>query len=130
MFAIKLSFYVGLSIITLTFAQINEFEKCLEHGGFLLAATICQDSNYRKTIIPSKPLTVKVISTLQDVRDLDEVDLSMSTRMEWTLEWNDKNLIANTNNLSEDPIPMDTSGLDRIWSPDLHIDELVKFEGS
>jgi uncharacterized protein YjbI with pentapeptide repeats len=129
MFAIQLSLYVGLAIITLTFGQINEFEKCLQNGS-LLTSNICRNKNYPRTVIPSKPLDLKIIITLQDVRDLDEVDLSMSTRMMWTFQWPDKRLITNSNNLTESPTAMDPSSVKQIWLPDSFIKDLIKFEGT
>jgi hypothetical protein len=122
-------YYIFLTIFGITLGQ-NDFENC-KATGFLLADNVCQESNYRQNAVPEKPLTVETEITLFDVRDVNEVELTMSTILLIALEWKDPHLIFNPAYLTDNHLtPLDVRNLDRLWYPALFMANLVTYEGT
>ena len=111
-------------------AQIS-LQECQDNGGRNMTEFICMPKNYDKDKIPkppSGPLKIESLIVFGDVREVNEQAFTTSINMWINLKWLDNQLIGNKDSDTGVGHPSEETQ-DLVWTPDLHIRNLIDFKG-
>ncbi len=128
------SLLLGISVIPFAKSQ-TAFDSCLSDGGYHVTQSVCLPSNYSKYQPPDRQTLVKVRLYLEYVKEINEAEMTISSRIMMQLDWLEPRMILDQirGSLIKEPNVFESADpktVDTIWRPVLYIDSIVEFKGN
>ncbi len=112
-------------LVFLVNGEDQDFLACVKNGT-LLTEHVCQDTSYDLIKLPENKTSLRVVYQILSVGKVSPKDHSITTSVNLRLSWLEPRLQVS------DSIPdvfasPDISNLERLWTPKLYIDGIIKF---
>ena len=106
----------------------NLYEKCLDDGGQKITDSVCVPKDHDKYSIPQSPLDINASIALKSIQNVDPLNYGITGLMWVWTTWKDPKLVANKSQDSRDFKPVHENVLNFIWSHDMFVYHLIKYE--
>ena len=111
-------------------ADLDNEERFVEcPGGVLLSSSICIPHGYRKGELPKIPLEIHTAIEVENIREIDDKKMTVSFEFHPTFVWSDDRIVTNfTDDEKKKGKAMNNNNIEKLWKPDLLIENLCEFE--
>ena len=98
-------------------------------GGILLSSTVCLPKGYRKGELPKMPVEINTAIEVNNIREIDDKKMTVSVEFHPSLVWADNRIVTNfTEEEKKTGKVLNNINLEKIWKPDLLIENLCAFK--